>query len=236
MKHTFFVLTLLFFGSQALFSKELAPPRLPSKESKKWQSLLRAKSHIHPAWYAIFTSDEKRLIWFRVFKAASETIKETLERQIPDIQEERTLHLPPQIAHYFTFAFVRNPWDRMVSCYFHKIVTKRSNEFKECFDKDFDFFVHFVSKIDVTQSNPHIRLQTRLIPVEQCDFIGRVENFDEDFDFVCNKIGIQRVELPRIHQTAHEHYSHYYTPKTRKIIAKLYREDIETFGFSFESK
>lgn len=236
MRRSPFLLAILLFAFQTLVAKELLPNEKPCQERLKWQKLLRAKSHIHPKWYAIFKSDEKQVIWFRVFKAASETIKETLERQIPDLKEERTLNLPPEIAHYFTFAFVRNPWERIVSCYFHKIVTKRSNEFKECFDKDFDFFVQFISKIDLTQSNPHIKLQTHLIPVEQCDFIGRVDNFDEDFSFVCSQIGIEKIELPRIHQTAHEHYSHYYTPKTRKIIAKLYKEDIEAFGFTFESK
>lgn len=192
--------------------------------------------HNHSHYFNIKASDEKEFVWFRVFKVASGTIWDALDKEVADLKGKRPNTVPKEYKNYFKFAFVRNPWDRIVSCYFHKIVTKKSKEFSACFDKDFDFFVDYISKIDMTKANPHIKLQTRLIPVDQCDFIGKMDNLNEDFQHVCNIIGIEMPKLEHIHQTEREHYSHYYTPRTRKIIASLYREDIETFGFEFEKK
>ncbi len=203
---------------------------------EKWTRLLRARSHIHPPYYTIFTSEAKKIVWYRVYKAASQTILDKLLSEIPDLTQERIAAIPLRNGYYFSFAFVKNPFARVVSHYFHKVVTKRSNEFKECFDKDFDFFVRFIGTIDVTQSNPHIKLQSLLIPLDQCEFIGRVENFDEDFRYVCDRLGIEMGELPHTHQTVHEHYSRYYTKKTREIVERLYKKDLETFGYQFEQK
>lgn len=86
------------------------------------------------------------------------------------------------------------------------------------------------------KANPHIKLQIRLIPVKQCHFIGKLDSFAEDLKYVCDIIGIEVGELKNKHQTNHAHYSTYYTPRTKQIIADLYKEDIETFGFTFETK
>lgn len=200
--------------------------------------LLREKRrhHSHSHWYNIKVSEEKKFVWFRVFKNASGTIWEALDPEVPDLKGKRPSKYPSEYNDYFKFAFVRNPWDRIVSCYFHKIVTEKSSEFSACFGKSFEFFVDYISKIDMAHANPHIKLQTRLIPVHRCDFIGKIDNFKEDFKFVCDTIGIEMRDLGHKHQTEHVHYSKYYNNRTRKIIAALYEEDIKTFGFEFEQK
>lgn len=193
--------------------------------------------HFHSHWYNIKVSEEKEFVWFRVFKNASGTIWEALSPEVPDLKGKKPTKYPSEYKDYFKFAFVRNPWDRIVSCYFHKIVTEKSGEFSACFGKSFEFFVDYISKIDIANANPHIKLQVRLIPpVHQCDFIGKIDNFEEDFKFVCDAIGIEMRDLGNKHETEHFHYSKYYNKRTRKIIADLYEEDIKTFGFEFEQK
>jgi mRNA-degrading endonuclease YafQ of YafQ-DinJ toxin-antitoxin module len=187
-------------------------------------------------WYNVHSSDEKQFVWFRVFKVASGTIRSVLRKGTPDLTQSRPEIVPKKFKNYFKFAFVRNPWDRLLSCYFHKIVTKKSQEFKECFDKDFEYFVDYISKLDMKTANPHIRLQTRLIPVDQCDFIGKLDNLVNDLQHICDVLGIEMAELRHKHKTEHAHYSTYYTPRTRKIVAEKYKEDIETFGFEFETR
>ncbi|MCP3890269.1 MAG: sulfotransferase family protein, partial [Desulfobulbaceae bacterium] len=66
------------------------------------------------------------------------------------------------------------------------------------------------------------------------DDIGKLENLQEDFDLFCQKVGI-RVALPHKNKSRKKHdYKKYYDNKTRDIVARRFRRDIETFGYTFD--
>jgi Sulfotransferase family len=65
------------------------------------------------------------------------------------------------------------------------------------------------------------------------DFIGRFERLEEDWTFVAQKLGITE-KLP--HRRANpraRHYTEYYTPRTRNVIATRFKVDIDQFGYEF---
>lgn len=144
----------------------------------------------------------------------------------------------------FKFAFVRNPWDRLVSAFlFLKQggLNESDRAFAERLDRysTFEEFVtHWVTPENV-QTGSHFRPQLEQIcwpgtRVPAMDFIGRFERLHQDFQTVCATLGVTGVELPHKNRTAGKRdYRSYYNDKTRQVVADIYREDAELFGYDF---
>jgi hypothetical protein len=109
---------------------------------------------------------------------------------------------------YFKFAFVRNPWSRLVSVYLNKIVSNyvghlarreeliiriqnRHNLGKDL-DKRITFrqFVVYVFEQDDMQLDDHWRPQSCFIGHHNFDFIGKFENIQADLNYVNSKLGV----------------------------------------------
>ncbi len=78
-------------------------------------------------------------------------------------------------------------------------------------------------------------MQSSLFPPDEIDFIGRFENLEEDFQYICEKIGLSNIKLPHENITRHKHYTKYYNNETREIVAEIYAKDIKNFGYNFDS-
>lgn len=193
-----------------------------------------------PQPYLIGVNDDYKFVWFRVAKAGTTTIRNIFSKnkvEFSTYNQEPQFYNLKNYKNYFKFAFVRNPWDRVVSCYFQKVVNKNpafQHYYGECFDKNFEYFVNFIAKKDLLHADRHIRPQSSLIPVHDVDFIGRLETFSQDLSYVLSVIDIPDQEIPKKNATAHKHYSEYYNERTKQIIADKYKDDIEAFGYEFE--
>jgi hypothetical protein len=133
----------------------------------------------------------------------------------------------------FKFSFVRNPFDRCVSSW---KMTNRRMPFK----------VFVKNLIGVNLKNPkkfsfnawHCCLQTSHVTNwrGKCmlDFIGKFERLQDDFDEVCDRVGIDKMKLPHLNKTKHDHYTSYYDGETKALVGKIYKKDIKFFGYEFE--
>ena len=138
---------------------------------------------------------------------------------------------------YFTFTFVRNPWERFLSEYFY--IKKTGCKCKRHdFNKRFPTFKQFVKDNGIeccwpAHNFPQIDFVLNANLNKLTNFVGRCEDMQYDFDYVCGKIGIPKIELPYRNPTKHKHYTEYYDDETREIVAKKYAKDIEYFGYEF---
>ena len=143
-------------------------------------------------------------------------------------------HITTEVCNsFFKFAFVRNPFDRAVSIY--KYIQKQ--ESAKCRDNFIlsKTFKQFAATNLISESGKNsIWFSDQYSQVKDCDFIGRFETLQADFDIVCQKLGITRNPLPVKNTTKHEHYSEYYDEETIEIVARKYHADIIRFGYKFE--
>ena len=123
---------------------------------------------------------------------------------------------------YYKFACVRNPWDRLVSLY---LSPHKGNS---TFDEG-----EFRDLIKNTKKGTQSVFVTEGDQLA-VDFLMRFENLQQDFSTVCEKTGIP-AGLPHVNQSQRKSYQEYYSNKTRDLVYKLYRRDIELFGYEYEA-
>ena len=143
--------------------------------------------------------------------------------------------MPPELfASFYKFAFVRNPWDRLVSWY-EFILQDRSHKRHAAVSRlpDFDAFVRReLARPRRAQWWMLVDHAGRL----GIDFAGRFERLDADMASVCARLGIPYRPLPHVNRTARRApYQEYYTPALAALVRECWASEIEAFGYDFES-
>jgi len=222
------------------------PKRLVSR-SRKTQKLYGALNYFpfltHSKKYCATISDKHKFVWYRVAKVGTRTVYFTLKEEGIDLSVEHAhdIYVPSgRFEGYFKFAFVRNPFDRLVSCWLSKVVKKNKNiRFGADVDtwasmQSFSGFVNFVETLDLQNCDEHLRSQSSLIDLSSIDFIGRMETFEADFAEVLNIIGVPIKELKaRNISKSRACYQDYYSDDDVERVQKLYQKDCQIFGYSF---
>ncbi len=150
---------------------------------------------------------------------------------------------PRDFNKYYKFTVVRNPWDRIVSAYFFLKAGGFNTNDKEWFNRNlakYESFEDFVSNW-VQPGNIdryiHFRPQYKLISacgMIMVDKVYKIENMNQVIEDLNKKLG---TSLKPTHQNKTQQrdndYKQYYNDKTRAIIEKVYRKDIELFNYKF---
>lgn len=166
------------------------------------------------------------------------------------------------------FCFVRNPYDRLLSAYKSKIGNTRDTQYSwlqnairgrfNCPDGDrcsanmvtFGDFVQFLSdcggkvryelKPDAIYDG-HFNAQTRILKQDliEYDFIGRFENFADDFKTVLARLGAPEETVALVSErrnvSAHVPTDEMYSRDLAALTYDLYRDDFEAFEYDRDS-
>ena len=84
--------------------------------------------------YNIIRSDKQKYIGFLIAKNALSSVRDHMSRCTSSANFGFLVPYKTNWNSYFKFTFVRNPWDRLVSCWKNKIVEtgdKKQNPFFE---------------------------------------------------------------------------------------------------------
>lgn len=153
--------------------------------------------------------------------------------------EDYAKHYGEKICEqYFTFSFVRNPWDQILSrtCFAKK---------REIFPKEFKELIKQDPSLDTNSELIRLNIAKKswrtfhqmLFFKDQCavDFVGKFENIQDDFNLLCKKLNFKNCRLPLINQTPHRHYSEYYNDENKNLVAIKHAIDVDYFDYKFNN-
>jgi hypothetical protein len=218
---------------------------------------------------------EYRLIYIGNPKVASSTIKKSLsgltgERpdSLSDVHKRgRSGLLSPMetgIEEFWRlatapdtlrFSFVRNPYDRLISCWADKFQGRPLVggdpfvnvylDFRRNHDRSlphgrnavlpFEAFVELATVTCDKRADPHWALQDDLLtmPGIALDFVGNVENFAADFERVIAHVG-DRATLaisPRMNISTRSKCRDYFDDTLARRVYRAYERDFDRFGY-----
>lgn len=147
-------------------------------------------------------------------------------------REVRSLLPDGMFDEFFTAAFVRNPYDWLVSLYnvFKKSKSHRHRKIVSAMS--FSEYIDWEAARGKRSLGRFVTDQSGEVVV---DFIGRFERLQQDYEALCERIGVESQKLP-VASTARPHadYRTYYDDETRTKVAEHWAADIELFNYSFD--
>jgi len=146
-------------------------------------------------------------------------IQMALQHFTPEVLRER---LGEKYNDYFKFTFTRNPYNKILSEFSWKTRSTNMNYFNQ-------WLPEYLKNIDTDHKLP----QTEYID-DTVDFIGKLENYQEDFNSMLLKAGWEgKVTLPVIHKTAGDKNEMFksITPDNINLINEIYHDDFVNFDY-----
>ncbi len=164
------------------------------------------------------------------------------------IRLTQLLEAEPELASYWIFGFVRNPWSRLVSWWsmverFAELADQGvaaaqsrldRNEFLRTSREypDFETFLRRGPEELGRLRTPQLDYLTA--DGREVDFLGRTESLKKDLQTVFGHLGLDfPTELPHRNRSPHAHYTTYYSDASRQRVAELFAADIDAFGYEF---
>ncbi|MBT8256012.1 MAG: sulfotransferase family protein [Bacteroidia bacterium] len=133
---------------------------------------------------------------------------------------------------FYKFSFVRNSWARVYSWYANIMKDELLRNSYGIGDPNLSYEEFLETKMNHTTFSQLYFVSDKEGKVPM-DFIGRFENLQEDFKIVCEELAIANPELPKLLVRNYDHYSDAYTPKTKDLIYRLYKDEIDYFDFEY---
>lgn len=212
-----------------------------------------------------FVNQEKRLVYLPIPKVACTAIKLSVYDQ--ELKDQKNYHdymnihsllagkqshsLSVEEKQYYKFAFVRDPFARLVSCFKDKVIKPQQHNGRYYFDTaynrklihslygnsftvdmSFEEFVKLVVKIPDLFADGHFMSQTaflyrfnKRIP----DYIGKLEKIEQDWLFLVDNFGLPSLEVKN--KTKKVELNEYYSDELINIVYSRYQNDIRNFGY-----
>lgn len=152
--------------------------------------------------------------------------------------EKEAKKLGMNISSFFVFAFTRNPYSRLYSTW--KFIKKQVDignqlfvrQYKYNIKKSFSSWVKTLTKEDVYS---WCQKQSWFIKKDQCNFLGRYENFEIDLRKILDIIKFKCDNIPKFNQSSFkDEYKYHYNKNCQDIVYTLFKNDFIEFQYERE--
>lgn len=154
--------------------------------------------------------------------------------------------MPLDLESVFKFCVVRNPWERMVSLYEHRLrkidrltngVPRNTPEDKELLRQGFEPWLLDTQNVSdvVLVRKPQLDWIRDQGGKQVCDLVIPIERYDEGISKVVEQVGLPKIEMSRRNASSKDSskYRSYYGTESREHVERYFAEDIDAFGFEF---
>ena len=137
----------------------------------------------------------------------------------------------------FTFAVVRNPWDKVVSHYYYRVQTDQTNLGQKK--------IEFKDRVKLTygEQDPTYYNKPKMFMPQMgwisdesgkmiVDYVCRFESLSSDIQQVCERLNIA-FDLPHLKSSKRGRYQDYYDQSTKAIVEDWFAQDIKQFSYTF---
>ena len=149
--------------------------------------------------------------------------------------------IPESAGGFEQFAIVRDPYQRIVSVYLDLFdpsspIFSYSAYWFGILDRAMSFkdFVKVISKIPISLLGPHFSPQHYILKDLSDVKVFRLEDDSKELAEFLHRYGIE-LQHRNKHKVEYD-YRSYYDKETFAIVNRMYREDVDRFGFLIEEK
>ena len=143
---------------------------------------------------------------------------------------------------FFSFTFVRNPFDRLYSTYKFLENGGINKQDEIAFQTHFAKFTSFEAFVMNGLNKNMIYQVTHLIPQYEylcdwkgkvaVDFVGRFESLDKDVKRLSEHL-TKEIKLNHLNKTSKVDYTEVYTDEMIEKVKNIYKKDLRIFNYSF---
>ena len=184
---------------------------------------------------------EKKFVFVAIAKTACTSIHRRFGYVKDPVPELYHMHLKdilarhPEVKDYYKFAFVRNPYDRILSGYYNFRFSMEHRSWAYPI-YEYDTFRDFIMNFETSECRNFIHLQPQFNFLEVdgkvgLDFIGRYENLDADFQLIESELGVSHIRLPITRTSKHPPYTVLYDSEMRKVVQRVFSADFKEFNY-----
>lgn len=194
-------------------------------------------------------STDLKCVFIHIPKCAGSSINQDLKLQSIGFSG----HSPASchfdyLGDYFSFTFIRNPYDRVASAYkyFQKLTRghrwyKRNSiiadaaakmNFNEFVNHIVDFQKLMIREEGSFESGIHFQPFNYFLD-EEIDYVGRFEDIQKDYSYIRSRLNLPIKILRKTNSTNNNDYKKIYSGDTERIVYNIYNQDIKKYKYQF---
>ena len=195
--------------------------------------------------FSLRAFDKNQAIFVHITKSAGTSIAKSLFGELPyhySASQYRVIFGRKTFNNYYSFAFVRNPWDRLYSAYAYlkgggwndQDKLWAENNLADITDFN-DFVCHWLTP-ERLNSHIHFWPQYRFIcNAKRNPIINEIyyfESIDQSFKSICSRLNINS-QLVATNASSRQSYTEIYNQASIEKVQSLYHDDITFLGYRF---